>query len=151
MISGVYIDGNKDIEDAVFVREQVFVNEQHIPNNLVFDDFDNEAIHVIVYEDKKPVGTGRLVFDNGIYLIGRIAVLTDKRGNNYGDLVVKMLIQKAFDMGAEYIEVHSQIKAVMFYKKIGFIESSEIYKEAGIDHITMKLQKGKMIKKCNCK
>lgn len=151
MISGVYINGDKDIKDTVFVRNEVFVNEQNIDYNIVFDGIDHEAIHVVVYEDKSPVGTGRLVSRDNIYLIGRIAVLKEKRGNNYGDLIVKMLIQKAFDMGADFIEVHSQISAVDFYKKIGFVEYGEIYTEAGISHINLKLEKGKMKKKCNCK
>ncbi|GKX30309.1 hypothetical protein SH1V18_27890 [Vallitalea longa] len=151
MITGVYINGDKDIKDALFVRDEVFVNEQNIDYNIVFDGIDEEAIHVVVYEDKSPVGTGRLIFKDGIYLIGRIAVLKNKRGNNYGDLVVKMLIQKAFDSGADYIEVHSQLKAVPFYKKIGFVEYGEVYSEADISHLNMKLEKGKMKKKCNCK
>ncbi|WP_113672962.1 GNAT family N-acetyltransferase [Vallitalea guaymasensis] len=151
MINAIYINGDKNIEDAIFVRDKVFVNEQNIDYNIVFDGEDKEAVHVVVYEDKNPVGTGRMTIQDNLYLIGRIAVLKEKRGNYYGDLIVRMLIQKAFDTGADFVEVHSQLPAVNFYKKIGFEEFGEVYQEADIDHINMRLEKGKMKRKCNCK
>ncbi|GMQ58598.1 hypothetical protein AN1V17_29930 [Vallitalea sediminicola] len=151
MINAIYINGDKDIEDAIFVRNKVFVNEQNIDYSIVFDSDDTEAIHVVVYEGKSPVGTGRMTNKDNEYLIGRIAVLKEKRGNYYGDLIVRMLIQKGFDVGADFIEVHSQLPAANFYKKIGFSEYGEVYQEANIDHISMRLEKGKMKRKCNCK
>ncbi|GMQ63858.1 GNAT family N-acetyltransferase [Vallitalea maricola] len=151
MINAIYINGDKNIEDAIFVRNKVFVDEQNIDYNIVFDGEDKEAVHVVAYEDKNPVGTGRMAIKDNLYLIGRIAVLKEKRGNYYGDLIVRMLIQKAFDIGADFIEVHSQLPAVNFYRKIGFEECGEVYQEADIDHINMRLEKGKMKRKCNCK
>lgn len=151
MINAIYINGNEDVKDAFSVREKVFIDEQNIDGNIVFDNLDKRAKHVVVYKDKNPVGTGRLIYHNGAYLIGRIAVLKEKRGSHYGDLVVRMLVQKAFDMGAEFVELHSQLSAVNFYKKIGFQESGEVYQEASIDHINMRLKKGQLKKGCNHK
>ncbi|MCT4597295.1 MAG: GNAT family N-acetyltransferase [Vallitalea sp.] len=151
MITAIYIDGNSDCKDAFYVREEVFVKGQNIDKNLVFDDLDEHAIHVVVYEDSKPVGCGRLINSSDEYLIGRIGVLEHKRGNYYGDLIVRMLIQKAFDIGAQEISVHSQLPAVKFYNKIGFKEYGDIYKEASMDHINMKLIKENLRKNCNKK
>lgn len=151
MIKALYINGKNDLNDAFYVREQVFVKEQNIDTNLVFDDLDNEAIHVVVYENNMPVGSGRIIRDNDEYLIGRIGVLQENRGKDYGDLIVRMLIQKGFDMGANQIVVHSQLPPVPFYKKIGFKEVGEIYEEASIEHITMILVKENLIKNCHNK
>jgi predicted GNAT family N-acyltransferase len=150
MINAIYINGDRDIKDAVLVRDKVFVNEQNIDYNSVFDGNDSQAIHVIVYEGKNPVGTGRMIEKDNVYIIGRIAVLKEKRGNYYGDLIVRMLITKAFDMGAIYIEVHSQLPVMDFHKKIGFQEYGEVYQQENIEHINMKLTKDKIKKRCKC-
>lgn len=151
MITALYVDGDSDCKDAFYVREEVFVKGQEIDKHIVFDDIDKKAIHVVVYEDDQPVGSGRLVNNDNEYLIGRIGVLEHKRGNYYGDLIVRMLIQKAFDLGAQEIIIHSQLPPVQFYKKIGFIEFGDVYKEASIDHIKMKLKKENIKKKCSKK
>jgi predicted GNAT family N-acyltransferase len=140
MIRAIYIKG-EDLTDAFFIRKKVFIEEQKIDVNIDFDDLDKDAIHVVAYEDNYPVGTGRLINKENIYIIGRIAVLKEKRGNYYGDLIVRMLIKKAFDSGAEFVDIHSQLSAISFYKKIGFKEYGKKYVVASIEHIDMRLLK----------
>ncbi|KAL5359963.1 acyl-CoA N-acyltransferase [Aspergillus floccosus] len=47
--------------DALSVRIAVFVHEQHIPLELEVDADDSRSWHWIVYDDKAPVATARLV------------------------------------------------------------------------------------------
>lgn len=127
------------LTDAHIIRIKVFVNEQNVSEELELDGKDKEAYHIVIYDKETPVATGRLLLENGEYIIGRIAVIKKERKNGYGDLVVRILIRKAFDLGANKVIVHAQISAMKFYEKIGFVTSGEEYIEdgTGIPHINM--------------
>lgn len=127
------------LTDAHIIRIKVFVNEQKVPEELEMDNKDKEAYHIVIYYEERAVATGRLLLENNEYIIGRIAVIKKERKNGYGDLVVRILIRKAFDLGANRVIVHAQIRAMEFYEKIGFVVSGEEYIEdgTGIPHIDM--------------
>lgn len=137
MIFGKWYDAGDNLKDAYEIRTRVFVEEQNISKNIEFDNKDKFSNHLVVYKDDMPVATGRLLIENNKYILGRIAVLKEERGNKYGDLVLRMLIRKAFDLGADIIELHSQLSAVEFYKKLGFKVIGKPYEEASILHVNM--------------
>ena len=88
------------------------------------------------------VATGRIIIENGKYKIGRIAVLKEERGKQYGDFIVKMLVNKGFLSGAEEVYVGALKHAISFYKKIGFEECGEPYTDMGMLHYPMKISQG---------
>ena len=135
MITAEWIDG--DWNDAYAVRREVFIREQNVPPELEIDGSDDQATGVVVYENKKPVATGRLILENGEMTIGRVAVLKECRGQGLGDLVVRMLIRRAVETGYAKQIAHAQTHARGFYAKLGFYEVGEEYYDAGILHITM--------------
>lgn len=45
-------------ESAKFVRQTVFVEEQGFVNEL--DETDNIAMHIVLYDEKKPAATCRI-------------------------------------------------------------------------------------------
>ncbi|WHH61082.1 GNAT family N-acetyltransferase [Petroclostridium sp. X23] len=137
MITTKWLTGEQDLSHPYYIRTEVFIKEQHVPQNIEIDQLDKTAHHVVVYEKNTPVATGRLVIANQQYLLGRIAVLKEHRGKKLGDLVVRMLIRKAFDLGAQEVHIHAQTQAQAFYEKLGFIPYGKIYTEAGIAHINM--------------
>lgn len=130
------------------IRNQVFTNEQGVASDIERDEKDVKAWHAYVYDNEISIGTGRLIIQEGEFLIGRIAVLYQFRGQAFGDLIVKMLIDKAFREGAETCFVHSQLQVIEFYKKIGFIPFGDTYEESGIMHQSMYIKK-EMINKCS--
>lgn len=158
-IQGTYLlAGLHDISECLAIRKEVFGEEQQFPSAAAEDAEDKSAIFVLAYETEKelnstksveneikkkeqkiPVGTGRLVFLGDTYKIGRIAVKKEFRGKGYGDFIVRMLIDKAFLMGAREVYVGAQKHAVSFYEKIGFIKQEETYEEDGIFHQIMKI------------
>ncbi len=118
------------------VRYDVFVHEQKVPEEEEVDGLDEEARHILVFDGDTPVGTGRMLSDGHI---GRIAVLKAYRGQGIGTTVMQRFIAMARESGLQSVWLSSQCHAVEFYNKLGFIEYGEIYLDAGIDHIDMKL------------
>ncbi len=151
MLYAETIHGSKGLEDQYLVREKVFVIEQNIDRNIERDNYDKNCYHVVVYESNIPVGTGRVIYIDNTPLIGRIAVLKEYRGKQYGDLIVRKLIDHCFKHGDKRIIVHSQVSVVKFYEKIGFIAFGNIYNEAGIEHLSMYLVQENIIKNCHKK
>lgn len=136
-----------DLAEVRRIRHAVFCMEQQIDESIEQDGLDASAVHVLTYVDGKPAATGRLLVMAEEFNIGRMAVLPEFRGQRLGDLVVRLLIRTAFDMGGEQQVVHAQIGVRGFYEKIGFVAQGEIYEEAGIPHITM-VHKGDVHGKC---
>jgi predicted GNAT family N-acyltransferase len=159
-IQGKFKEANDDLTDVFEIRRKVFIEEQGVLEENEFDDYDKSAIFCVVYEPSQSldnsekeelisVATGRLILlEDGRYKVGRIAVLKEYRGKKYGDMVVKMLVNKAFLAGATQIYISAQTRVIDFYHKIGFQEYGEVYMEDGIEHIAMVLEKGKLCTMC---
>lgn len=137
MIQGKWLKGRDDLEQAFKIRLKVFVEEQNVPEEIEIDEIDPIADHALVYDGDKPAATGRVYQEQGIYMVGRIAVLKEYRGKGLGDLVTRMLLCRAFDMGAQEVHIHAQLQALKFYEKLNFKAYGEIYDEAGIEHTSM--------------
>ncbi|MBH1942493.1 GNAT family N-acetyltransferase [Mobilitalea sibirica] len=142
MVYGKFINYENEFEDVYVIRKRVFHEEQGIPMDIIFDEDDKKAIHVVVYEDidhKVAVGVGRIVNHGHEYKIGRVAVLKEHRGKKYGDFAVRMLINKAFMQGADSIYLNAQTESKEFYEKIGFRTVGNEFYEAGILHVRMEI------------
>lgn len=156
MIQGKYLYYGDDLTQAFDIRRKVFVDEQKVSEEEEFDEIDNIAVHAIVFDtdDKnKPVATGRVYPNpNGDnFCIGRIAVLKEARGKYYGDFVVRLLLNKALLSGAKEVILSAQVRAIPFYEKIGFISYGDIFQDAGIDHVKMKIIPENICRKCDKK
>lgn len=149
IVEGKFLSYKDNLSDAFEIRKQVFQIEQGVSAEEEFDALDKEAIHVVIYSGGKAVATGRLLMLNDKFVIGRVCVRKEERGKQYGDFVVRMLVDKAFQSGAEEVILGSQIHAMGFYEKIGFVPYGEIYMDAGIEHRYMKMIKDQLCKKCN--
>jgi len=137
-----------DLTDVRAIRHSVFCEEQQIPESIEIDGLDASSVHVLVYVSDTPAATGRLLITTDEFTIGRVAVLPQFRGKRLGDLVVRLLIRTAFDMGGERQVAHAQLPVRGFYEKLGFVAQGEVYEEAGIPHITM-VHEGDVYGKCS--
>jgi predicted GNAT family N-acyltransferase len=125
---------------AFFIRKTVFIEEQRVPEELELDEEDAHAIHALAQLNTQPIGTARLVnLGGGQAQIGRMAVLEQFRGHGIGQQILKQLILYAREKGISSLVLHSQVSAIPFYEKMGFIAQGPIYDEAGIPHRNMML------------
>jgi predicted GNAT family N-acyltransferase len=154
LIQGKLLTYGDDLAEAFSIRRKVFIEELLIPENIEFDEYDAEAIHVIVYEEagsKKAVATGRIVYNGQCCQIGRVAVLKEYRDKRYGDFTVRMLLNKAFTAGISEVTLNAQLNSVEFYRKIGFHKTGDDFIEAGIVHCKMIIYVNDIITLCNRK
>jgi predicted GNAT family N-acyltransferase len=117
------------------IRFTVFVEEQGVPREIELDEQDPLSIHAVVFEDRRPVATGRLLPDGHI---GRMAVLKEWRNRGIGALVLKRLLDCAKERGDREVALSAQVRAVPFYLANGFVTEGDEYLEAGIRHQAMK-------------
>lgn len=128
----------EDLAAAYEIREDVFVAGQGVPVELERDVLDRVAVHVLARRDGQPVATGRLVArDDGVGVLGRIAVIASERGTGLGVAVMRALEDNARELGLDRIELHAQTHALAFYQRLGYSPVGEEYVEAGIPHLSM--------------
>lgn len=139
MVTGKLIAGNGDLSEVMDIRMKVFVDEQGFPAEDEKDEYDARAVHALLYDDDhKPAATGRLfIDDDGYWRLGRVAVLKEKRGQQLGDLVMRMLLDKAIGVGAQRFRLSSQMQVVEFYKIYGFTPYGEEYMDHHVKHVEM--------------
>jgi predicted GNAT family N-acyltransferase len=120
------------------IREEVFIREQGVPEEIEIDEQDSDAIHALAYWNGLCVGTARIVNLGGKAMqIGRMAVLSKYRRNGIGRRILEELIMLAKTQGAASIILHAQMSALPFYEKLGYIPEGPEYEEAGITHRNM--------------
>lgn len=122
--------------EAAKIREEVFVREQGFREE--FDTVDNSAFHIVLFLDGKAVATCRYFPDGDSYKVGRIAVLKNYRGRNFGSSVLLEAEKQIAMLGGRSVILHSQLQACGFYEKLGYVPYGEIEPEEGCPHIWMK-------------
>lgn len=127
-------------DDLRSIREIVFVEEQGFTDEFDDRDIDNISFHLLLYIEGKPVATGRLYQKDplkNIYIIGRLAVLSDYRKLSLGGVVLTSLEEKAKECGAASIELSAQCRVQGFYEKHGYRTIGSSYLDGDCPHILM--------------
>jgi predicted GNAT family N-acyltransferase len=147
LIRGKFIAPGGDYGAALALRRAVFSDEQGFDPALDHDAYDDLSAHVLLYDQADgasepagdPVATGRLFWLEGEFVIGRVCVRRDRRGEKLGDLVMRMLLYKAMQHNAPSVALGAQKQAVGFYARYGF-EPVEEYLDEGVLHVRMRVR-----------
>lgn len=145
-INIVPVDNPGDLAQALAIREVVFIEEQAVPETLERDEEDARAFHVLAYDGKHAIGTGRLVDlpsapsgASGHWgKIGRMAVLASHRKAGVGNKILAVLEGEAQKRGFDGIVLHAQVHAKGFYAKHGYSDLGAEFEEAGMPHVQMR-------------
>ena len=134
----VPIENDAQMKQAWDIRRRVFIEEQHVPEEIEMDADDAHAFHALALLDGNPVGCGRFVAHGDDEVkIGRMAVLPDLRTHGIGREVLLFLMRIARERGYHNAILHAQLTAEGFYLKNGYTPVGEVFEEAGIPHRTM--------------
>ena len=126
-------------DDSKAIRVDVFVKEQGF--NEEFDTVDLYARHFVAYDlNGNPIGTCRIFTEDDatVYFLGRLAVMKSVRGSGVGRALINYAEEKARNLGASELRLHSQCRAQAFYEKCGYTAYGEIELDEGCPHIWMK-------------
>lgn len=128
-------------EDALVmakIRTDVFLVEQRVPPKDEFDGSDEGKQHLLIYKAKNPIGTIRYEIHDHIVHFSRIAILKEFRGNGYGKLALKGLMDM---LSARILPItftlNAQTQALGFYEKLGYKKEGDEFLDANIPHFKM--------------
>jgi predicted GNAT family N-acyltransferase len=129
------VSWSEAIAPARAVRERVFIEEQNVPRELEWDEWDEASQHAVALDEQGGcIGTARLLPDGRL---GRMAVLSEWRRRGVGTALARALIERARQLGLQRLLLHAQTHAAPFYRRLGFIEQGSVFQEAGIPHVEM--------------
>ena len=126
----------RDSEAALrHIREAVFIQEQHVPEALEWDQHDNKAWHFLARNaEQEAVGCIRLLPSGQL---SRLAVLAPWRNLDIGSRLLAAAEQVAREQGMDEVFLHAQTQASHFYEAAGFTVNGGIFLEADIPHRQM--------------
>ncbi len=113
MIQGKWFSPGADLTDLLPVRAAVFGRST--------DDLDSVSWNTLVYEDSVPVATGRIWWEDGVFRLGDIGVLEDRRCRRLGDLVLRLLLYKAQAHAAREVRLCCPRTLTGFFSRLGFL------------------------------
>jgi len=124
-------------KQANAIRHEVFVIEQHVDPKLEYDEYESEATHYLLYTEGKAVATARWRETSRGIKLERFATLKEYRNKGLGAVMLEDILEDIISLGKE-IYLHSQLKAIPFYERHGFVKEGRMFTEAEIEHYTMK-------------
>lgn len=131
------IESEQEKQLAFTIRNIVFVKEQNVPAEMEIDEFEDESIHFICYDDEQAIGAGRLRFIDSYGKLERICVLKSHRGKSYGKKIIEKMEDEISSKGYTKAKLHAQTHAKQFYEQLGYKTISSEFIDAGIPHIAM--------------
>jgi GNAT superfamily N-acetyltransferase len=93
--------------------------------DVVYDDNhpdDRAEGHVphLLMLDEEPIGMARLDLKGDIAIVRLVAIVAARRRQGFGELMDKMLTEKAWELGVRQLRVNAAPDAVGFYEKTGW-------------------------------
>jgi len=119
------------------IRQCVFIEEQSVPAELEWDEFDDNSTHFLAIVDNKPVATARLKPDGQF---GRMAVLSPYRHQGVGSALLQFVMRQAKNKNLKTLYCHAQTSALDFYQRHGFNTYGDEFDDAGIPHFAMNIR-----------
>ncbi|MFQ6673746.1 MAG: GNAT family N-acetyltransferase [Fidelibacterota bacterium] len=129
------VESDREMEQALAIRREVFIEEQEVPPEIEMDAWDAEATHVLAILRGRPVGTARWRETGAGIKLERFAVPSGLRGRGIGKTVLKFVLDQVRGSGEIYLYAQQQV--VPFYEKYGFLGVGEVFWEADIPHLKM--------------
>lgn len=124
--------------DSWEIRKKVFMDEQGFHDEL--EEKDHRCFHLVMYCDGKPIGNSRIeILDKNTCQIGRVAIIKEFRGQNYGNDILKkteQIVNEKFSVHTVYLD--AQEDKIGFYLKNGYQRTNNpVFLEEHCPHVKM--------------
>lgn len=128
-------DDPKFYNQCLEVRKEVFVEEQNVPLEIEVDEYEKEAVNILLTLDDRPLGTVRYRdIGDGVAKVERMAVRKIARGMHLGQALMNFVHIHARDNGYKRTKLGAQVHALKFYEKLDYEVTSDEFDDAGIPH-----------------
>ena len=117
------------------IRTAVFIVEQNVDPQLEYE-FEEQGNFYLLYFENIPIATARWRETKIGIKLERFAMLKEYRNQGLGAKLLAEVMKDVLPMNKK-IYLHSQISAINYYKRAGFIEKGDHFFEADIEHIRM--------------
>lgn len=121
------------------VRAIVFIDEQVIPFDEEFDEYDEPGggtINIVGWVGDEAAAASRIRIIGDVAKLERVCIRERWRGG-HGHALVEFLMSTAREHGVKRFTLNAQAHLTGFYGKHGFTSVGDIFDEAGIDHQRM--------------
>ena len=134
-------NSSKLIKAANELKQKVFIDEQDVPYEEIFDGLNDRVVHIVVFEGETPLATARAIKNNDNWRIGLVAVDKTRRGERLGEIVMCAAMEHIVSCGGGEILLTAQKQVQGFYEKLGF-EQCDVAEEleSGVVLVPMKYQ-----------
>jgi predicted GNAT family N-acyltransferase len=123
------------INQSNAIRSEVFIEEQRVEPELEYE-YEEEGNYYLMFLDNQPIATARWrKTETGIKL-ERFALLKAFRNRGYGTILLREVLDDVLPQTLP-VYLHSQVRAVNYYKRSGFVIEGAHFWEAGIEHVKM--------------
>lgn len=132
------------LQEAFLIRKLVFVEEQNVPENEEYDEFEESSRHFIAILNGQPVATARWRKTKLGIKLERFAVLKPVRGKGIGGAILQTVLEDVRmddDYEKSKIYLHAQLDAIPFYSAFNFVVEGDRFTECNILHYKMYLKK----------
>ena len=126
-----------EVDQALALREQVFCVEQGVALAADQDGLDDLAIQIVAVESGRVIGTCRVLVEDEVGRLGRMAVEAGARGRGLGAAILAAAERSARDAGAGLMRLHAQRYIEHLYAAAGYTPYGEPFVEEGIPHVAM--------------
>ena len=133
------VRSGKELEQALDIRNQVFVREQNLFDQSDADPNDDKSIHLVAELEDQIIGTVR-VFPNekkGHWIGGRLAIKREHRHSGAGELLVREAVGYVKKQGCRRFTAQIQIENVPFFSRLGWKAVGPVFEYHGKPHQLM--------------
>ncbi len=137
MITNTWITGNQDLTLPLSIQKEIF--------GSAGDAYDSGAMYLVLFDDEIPCAVGRIYHNGSCFVIDKIGVKEAFRRQAVGDLLIRLLLYKAFTF-ANQVAIECPAHLEQVFAKFGFERQSETP-----DHmVSMALLKDNLVFASHC-
>ena len=131
------------LQHSNIIRTKVFIEEQNVERKLEYE-FEEEGNFYLLYYQKKPIATARWRETTKGIKLERFAMLKEFRNQGIGGKLLNAVMEDVIPFN-KTIYLHSQVYAITYYERAGFVKKGDIFIEANIKHYLMEFEAEKKI------
>ena len=121
------------------LRQEVFIDEQGVPYDEIFDGMNKDSVHFVIFDESTPIATARALNNNGSWRIGLVAVKKSSRGERLGNKVMHEVMNYIASCNGHEIFLTAQSTVRHFYERFGFEQDGDLISfESGFVLVPMK-------------